>query len=49
MHAPDGGSPRIPRTFGWGIGLAAATATISGVSVYLNAFAVRLTGAGRDA
>lgn len=32
---------RIPTTVGWGIGLALATAAISGVSIFVNAVAVR--------
>jgi drug/metabolite transporter (DMT)-like permease len=35
---------RLPRTVGWGIGLAAATAIISGIAVYANSFAVREFG-----
>lgn len=41
MPSHDHDAPRIPRTLAWGIGLATATALISGVSVYVNAFAVR--------
>jgi drug/metabolite transporter (DMT)-like permease len=41
VQSRDSGTPRIPGTLGWGIGLAAATAVISGVSVYINAFAVK--------
>ena len=33
--------PRIPSSANWGAGLALATAAISGVAIYLNAFAVR--------
>lgn len=33
--------PRIPATAAWGVGLAVATALISGLAIYLNAFAVR--------
>jgi drug/metabolite transporter (DMT)-like permease len=33
--------PRIPLTTGWGVGLAAMTALISGVSVFANGFAVK--------
>lgn len=33
--------PRIPLTIGWGVGLAAMTALISGVSVFANGFAVK--------
>src|SRR5262245_41473863 len=33
--------PTIPLTVGWGLVLALGTALISGVSVWLNAFAVR--------
>ena len=32
---------RIPRTTGWGIGLAAATAVISGVSIFVNGLVVK--------
>ena len=31
----------IPRTTGWGIGLAAATACISGVSIFVNGLVVK--------
>ncbi|HJP88749.1 MAG TPA: DMT family transporter [Candidatus Limnocylindrales bacterium] len=34
-------APRIPNTVGWGIVLAFATAAISGVSIWLNGFAVK--------
>lgn len=40
----DGGASQLPRTVGWGIGLAIATALISGIAVYVNAFAVREFG-----
>ena len=33
---------RVPRTVGWGIALALATALISGISVYLNGRFVKL-------
>ena len=33
--------PRIPLTVTWGVVLAAATALISGVSVFANAYAVK--------
>ena len=33
--------PRIPLTMGWGVGLAALTALISGVSVFVNSYAVK--------
>jgi drug/metabolite transporter (DMT)-like permease len=33
--------PRIPLTMGWGVALAAMTALISGVSIYVNGFAVK--------
>lgn len=37
-----GGRPaRIPGSIGWGVGLALVTAAISGLSIYLNAFAVK--------
>jgi drug/metabolite transporter (DMT)-like permease len=32
---------RIPRTTGWGIGLAAATAVISGISIFVNGLVVK--------
>lgn len=35
------GLPHVPHSLGWGLGLAAGTALISGVSVYVNSFAVR--------
>ncbi|TAK00781.1 MAG: DMT family transporter [Chloroflexota bacterium] len=35
------GSRRVPDSLGWGIGLAFATALISGVSIYVNGFAVK--------
>lgn len=41
MHSREVGRPPLPRSLGWGIGLAASTAVISGVAVYLNATAVR--------
>lgn len=34
-------TPTIPRTIRWGVILAAATAAISGVSIFVNAFAVK--------
>lgn len=33
--------PALPRTLGWGIGLAATTALISGIAVYVNAIGVK--------
>jgi drug/metabolite transporter (DMT)-like permease len=41
MRANDAGRSRLPQGVAWGIGLAAVTAVISGISVYLNAFAVK--------
>jgi drug/metabolite transporter (DMT)-like permease len=41
MRADESARSRLPMSLGWGIGLAAGTALISGVSVYVNAFAVR--------
>ena len=43
MPSPE---PRsiLPRSLGWGIGLAASTAVISGIAVYLNATAVKEFG-----
>ncbi len=35
------GMPRIPLTTGWGVGLAALTAVISGFSVFINSYAVK--------
>jgi drug/metabolite transporter (DMT)-like permease len=41
ISRPRSALPAIPRTVPWGIALAAGTALISGVAVYLNAFGVR--------
>jgi len=35
------GQPRIPLTMGWGVALAAMAALISGVSIFVNGFAVK--------
>ncbi len=40
----DEGRMSLPRSVGWGIGLAVATAVISGIAVYVNSFAVREFG-----
>jgi len=39
--APAAEAPRIPNTLRWGVVLALATAAISGISIWVNAFAVK--------
>ena len=41
MQSRETDRPALPRTLGWGIGLAASTAVISGIAVYVNAIGVK--------
>lgn len=43
MRSPDR-RPTLPLSLNWGIGLAATTAVISGIAIYLNSFAVQAFG-----
>jgi len=40
LDARDSRRPLIPMTLGWGVGLALVTALVSGVSIFVNAYAV---------
>jgi drug/metabolite transporter (DMT)-like permease len=42
LDARDPRRPLIPTTLRWGVGLALVTALVSGVSIFVNAFAVKL-------